>query len=153
VGVDLPEPLDEADARHLVWLEFKGQFVEYERLATTSRVAYQASKVAAIVLAAVVTACAGLDVTPWITASLAAAIVVLEGLQQMFQWQANWVNYRRAAETLRQHGLAFAAGMPPYDTPDRRQQLAAVMHGVAISENSSWAGRMTGKTRSPAKED
>jgi hypothetical protein len=116
-------------------------------------VAYQASKVAAIVLAAVVTACAGLDVTPWITATLAAAIVVLEGLQQMFQWQANWINYRRAAETLRQHGMAFAAGMPPYDTPDRRQQLAAVMHGVAISENSSWAGRMIGKVRNPAKDD
>jgi Protein of unknown function (DUF4231) len=149
MGNDLPDPPDRAEAGPLVWLEFKGQFLQYSRGATNNRLAYQCAKVAAIVLAAAVTVCAALSVTAWITASLGAAVVVLEALQQLFQWQANWISYRRSAETMRQHGLAFAAGMPPYDREDRRQRLAAILQEVARSENTGWAGRMTSRSAGP----
>ncbi len=149
----LPTPTKAEDAEHLVWREFSEQFTEYNVAARNSRLEYQVAKVAAIAIAAAVTVCAGLGVTPWVTASLGAVLVVLEGLQQMFQWQANWISYRRSAETMRQHGFAFAAGMPPYDGPNRLQELAALMQRVASEENGSWGSRMLGKvTGTPAQQ-
>lgn len=150
MGDDLPEPTDAEDAEHLVWAQFRSQFEEYSRAARNNRLAYQSAKVVAIVVAAVVTICAALSAPAWLTASLGGVLVVLEGLQQMFQWQANWIGYRRSAEQMRQHGMAFAAGMAPYEGPDRRRLLAALMRDVALAENTTWAGRMAGKGPSPA---
>lgn len=135
----LPIPGDPYDAADLVWAEFCGQFTIYDRAATRNRLAFQWSKVAAIVLAAAVTVCAALGVFGWVTASLAAVLVVLEGLQQMFQWQRNWIEYRRTAETMRQHGLAFAARTGAYAGADRRDRLAGVLLDVALTENKTWA--------------
>jgi hypothetical protein len=135
----LPIPCDPQDAADLVWAEFCGQFASYDRAATRNRFAFQWSKVAAIVIAAAVTVCAASGVFGWVTASLAAVLVVLEGLQQMFQWQRNWIDYRRTAETMRQHGLAFAARTGAYATADRRDRLAGVLLEVALTENKTWA--------------
>ena len=139
----LPIPADLQDAADLVWAEFCGQFASYDRAATRNRLAFQWSKVAAIVIAAAVTVCAASEVLGWVTASLAAVVVVLEGLQQMFQWQRNWIEYRRTAETMRQHGLAFAARTGTYAAADRRDRLAGVMSEAAQAENKTWAEGMT----------
>jgi hypothetical protein len=142
MGDQLPTPLDTGDAQHLLWAQFTAQFTDYSRAARTNRLAYQSSKVITIVVAAAVTICAALSAPAWLTASLGGVLVVVEGLQQMFQWQTNWITYRRAAEQMRQHGFAFAAAMPPYGGADRRERLAAEMQTVALTENTTWAGRM-----------
>src|SRR5664279_1602304 len=126
----LPVPTDPGDAADLVWAEFCGQFKSYDRSASRSRLAYQWSKVLAIAIAAAVTVCAAIGAVAWVTATLAALVVVLEGLQQMFQWQRNWIEYRRTAESMRQRGLAFAARTGAYTGPDRRDRLAGVLQEV-----------------------
>ena len=40
-------------------------------------------------------------VNPWITATLGVLAVVLEGVQQLNQWQHNWITYRLTCEALR----------------------------------------------------
>ena len=95
MGELLPEPIDAVDAHDLVWKEFRAQFAQYCKGARNNRRAYQISKVSAIVIGAAVTVCAAVGVIAWLTATLAAGVVVLEGLQQMFQWQRNWIDYRR----------------------------------------------------------
>jgi hypothetical protein len=142
MGDQLPSPIDPDDAQHLLWAQYTAQFRDYSHAARANRLAYQSSKVLAIVAAAAVTICAALSAPAWLTATLGGLLVVLEGLQQMFQWQTNWITYRRSAEQMRQHGFAFASGMPPYDGVDRRQQLATLMQTVALTENTTWAGRM-----------
>ena len=145
MGDALPEPAYAGDARDLVWKEFSGQFAEYSKGARDNRRAYQFAKVSAILIGAAVTVRAAVGVIAWVTATLAAGIVVLEGLQQMFQWQRNWIEYRRSAEIMREQGLAFAARTGAYAGNDRRDHLAAVMQDVASTENGAWAGRMNGE--------
>ncbi|EWT00247.1 hypothetical protein N865_16680 [Intrasporangium oryzae NRRL B-24470] len=142
MGDELPKPTNPDDVTDLVWLAFQSQFAFFSKGSRRNRVAYQSSKVATIVIAAAVTICAALDVRPWVTASLGGLVVVIQGLQQLFQWQLNWVTDRQSSETMRQHGLAYAAMMDPYDGPDRRDRLSKLMRDIALRENRSWAGRM-----------
>jgi hypothetical protein len=143
----LPRPPDDPDAHDLLWREFEAQFSWYDRAATRNRVSYQSLKVLAIVFGSVVTVLAAVGASPGITASLAAAVVVLEGVQQVFQFHANWISYRAAAETLRQHAFMYAAGFEPYDNADtRRPLLATAMRDIASRETSGWSSHMLQST-------
>jgi hypothetical protein len=63
----------------------------------------------------------------------------------MFQWQRNWIEYRRTAETMRQHGLAFAARTGAYAGDERRERLAGLLREMALTENQAWAEGIAGK--------
>ncbi len=70
---------------------------------------YWGIKVVQLVLAASVPVAAGVAAPVGLTGSLGALIVVLEGIQQLFQFHSNWIRYR-----------VTAAGDQPLQGPDRR---------------------------------
>lgn len=151
MGNVLPDPREPEVARSAVWAAYKDQFATYSDGAKNNRIAYQVSRVITLVTAAAVTVAAGLSAIPWITASLGALIVVVEGLAQSFQWHVSWIAYRQAAETMRQHGIDFAGGVEPFDAADiddRLLRLAQVRRDVALGENGTWARRMRPRTDS-----
>jgi hypothetical protein len=107
--------------------------------------------VTTLVVAAVVPVLAAVDADPAVTACVAAAVVVLEGIQQVFQFQAHWITYRATAETLRRHAFLWAAEVEPYDAPDtRRGELARVISDTAAKENAEWATAV--RSTLPAQE-
>jgi hypothetical protein len=145
MGDDLPDVDDPVISGSPVWAAYRDLFAMYGALATSSRLAYQGARIVSLVAAAAVTVCAGLSAAPWVTASLGALIVVLEGLQQVFQWHENWIAYRQATETMRQHAIDFVSGVAPYDSPDpadRLTRLALLRRDVALTESGGWSGRM-----------
>jgi hypothetical protein len=141
LGDELPAPSFE-EPPGLVWREMAAYFASYSREARKNRLAYQLAKVATLLLAAAVTVLAAIGAPAAVSASLAAAIVVVEGLQQLFQWHANWIAYRASAETLRRHAFAYAARTPPYDADDRADRLANALGQLTERENLGWAGTM-----------
>ena len=152
MGDLLPDPREPELARSAVWAAYSDQFSNYSAGARRNRLAYEVSRVVSLVAAATVTVAAGLSATPWVTATLGALIVVVEGLGQSFQWHVSWVAYRQAAETMRQHAIDFVAGVDAFDTPDlddRLARLAQIRRDVAMSENGTWARRMRPKTDTP----
>ncbi|MGZ5416242.1 MAG: DUF4231 domain-containing protein [Nocardioides sp.] len=149
LGNQLPAP-DFEDPPSLVWRYVAAYFEWYSRGATYNRVAYQVGRVATLLLAAAVTVLAATGAPAALSASLAAAIVVIEGVQQLFQWHRNWISYRASAETLRTHAFAYAARIAPYDGEGRAGRLAAKLSELTERENVDWAGTMTsGPTRTP----
>lgn len=149
----LPTPQDPADRDDLLWQQLVAQLGWYDRAATRSRWSYQVLKVAALVAGAVVTVLAATGAPAAVTASLAAAAVVMEGVQQVFQFHANWVNYRVTAETLRQHGLLYAADLPPYADPStRRATLAQDLADATAQERGTWSNAMR-QSLSPVRDD
>jgi hypothetical protein len=106
--------------------------------------------VATLVLAAAVTVLAATGAPAPLSASLAAAIVVIEGAQQLFQWHRNWISYRASAETLRTHAFAYAARIAPYDGEDRAGRLAAKLTELTERENVDWADAMKSGQQGPA---
>lgn len=139
----LPSPADPAEEDDLLWRELDAQFDWYHRAATRSRLGYQGLKVVALIAAATATVLAALRAPAGLTAGFAAVVVVLEAVQQTFQFHANWITYRATAETLRRHAFLYAAGIAPYaEARSRRNQLAAVLGEITRSENTTWATTM-----------
>ena len=142
---ELPDPTDPEISESASWASFRDQFSVYSRGARVNRVAYQVARIVSLTAAATVTVSAGLSAPAWVTASLGALIVVIEGLQQLFQWHENWIAYRQATETMRQHAIDFVSAVEPYDSADvgdRLSRLALMRRDVALRESGGWAGRM-----------
>ncbi|MEX5302006.1 DUF4231 domain-containing protein [Kocuria sabuli] len=144
----LPRPDDSADAASLVWRQFCVQFSWYDRAAGRNRKAHLFLDLLALGAAAAVTVLAALGAPAPITASVGATIVVVEGVQKIGQFHANWINYRATAELMRQHGFSFAAGTTPYDDPrTRRDELVRFMHEAVTKESTTWAGTASKASR------
>lgn len=96
-------------------------------------------KVAQIVAAAAVPVVAGASADEWIVGSLGAGIVVMEGLQQLFQFQQNWTTYRATCEALRHEKFLYEAGAGPYAAAGRPEaMLAERIEGLVSQEHAKW---------------
>ena len=70
---------------------------------------------------------------------MGATIVVFEGLQQLFQFQQNWVSYRSTAEQLKHEKFLFTARAGPYAAVARPEGLLAErVEGLVSQEHSAW---------------
>jgi hypothetical protein len=88
------------------WERLDEQIAWYDRRSAHGKRWYQRLKVAQIVVAAAIPAAAAAGVPVVVAGAMGALIVVLEGLQQLFQYQQNWTAYRSTCEALRQAAVA-----------------------------------------------
>jgi Protein of unknown function (DUF4231) len=86
----------------------------YHRAASRSRVAYLTLRLVAIAGGAAVIVLAAVSAPAAPTASVAGAIVVMEGAQQLFQFHPNWITYRATADELRRQAFAYVARVGPF---------------------------------------
>ncbi|HEY6886134.1 MAG TPA: DUF4231 domain-containing protein [Solirubrobacter sp.] len=114
----------------------------YERAAGRSQRNFRVTKIAQLVVAAAVPVAAAGHAGAVFTAILGALILILEGVQALFGWQQNWVNYRNNAEALQSEQHLFQAGAGPYaGAPAPKQLLAERVEGLLSSERSGWVQR------------
>jgi hypothetical protein len=112
----------------------------YERQSQRSKRAYQGLKVTQIVVAAAIPAVAAAGASAGFAGALGAVVVVLEGMQQLFQFQQNWISYRGTAEALRRERYLYEARAGRYAEaaqPDRL--LAERLEGLISQEHTTWA--------------
>ncbi|MEA2400397.1 MAG: hypothetical protein QOK00_800 [Thermoleophilaceae bacterium] len=96
-------------------------------------------KVCQLVLAAAIPVAAAADAATWLMAGAGGAIVVLEGLQQLEQYQQNWTAYRSTCERLKHEKYLFAAEAGPYaDAPRPDALLAERVEGLVSQEHAAW---------------
>ena len=111
----------------------------YERKSQFNKRAYLWLKVAQIVVAAAIPAVVAAGASAAVAGALGAVVVVLEGLQQLFQFQQNWIGYRGTAEALNHEKFLYEGGAGPYAEPDGRERLLAERVGALISqEHAAW---------------
>jgi hypothetical protein len=85
-----------------------------------------------------------------LTAALGSTVVVLEAVQQLYQWQTNWVLYRSTAEALKHEKFLFLSSAGPYATADRPRLLAERLEGLISQEHAKWTqGREQADQRRP----
>lgn len=74
-----------------------------------------------------------------VTSVLGLLILIVEGLQQLNQYQANWTNYRSTCEALRHEKYLFLASAGPYSKIDKPLALLADRIESLISrEHAKW---------------
>ena len=75
----------------------------------------------------------------WLTATLGGLILVLEGIQQTFQFQDRWIGYRSTWHTLDIERSLYEAGAGPYtDSGSSHQVLADRMVQIVAAEHARW---------------
>jgi hypothetical protein len=140
----MPSPVDPALLNTVVWQQLDTDFEWYDSAANRCRLGYVCTRAAALLVGSAVTVLAATRAPAALTASLAATVVVAEGLQQLFQFHTNWISYRTTAESLRQYAFLCAAGVPPFDDPSTRlQRLAEAERDLVSRESGTWAATMT----------
>lgn len=132
-AVHHPQPPSDA-----LWARLEDQLSWYDRKSNASQRAFKVTKTAQLVLGSVVPVVALTSASAVLTASIAALVVVLEGMQQLNQWQTNWVLYRSTAEALKHERALFLAEAGPYRGPDRRAVLAERIEGLVSQEHAKW---------------
>ncbi|HEX6868205.1 MAG TPA: DUF4231 domain-containing protein [Candidatus Limnocylindrales bacterium] len=139
-GASTPIDLDD-DARRRadILARLQRQIAWYERVARQNNVGNKACRVVSITAAAVITvlAAAGSDVV--LIAALGALIVVAQGVQEVFQFQATWVNFGRTKESLKRELALYQAAAGPYaEIGDPARLLAERTEAVAATELDAW---------------
>jgi predicted phage tail protein len=122
------------------WERLEDQLGWYDRKSGQQKQRFQRLKVVQIVMAAAIPVAAGNGAPAWITGSLGAAIVVLEGLQQLFQFQQNWVSYRATAEGLKHEKYLYLSRVGAYAKATRPDALLAERVEQLVSqEQTNWS--------------
>jgi hypothetical protein len=128
------------DERRAIVLErLSDQLQWFDRRAMRNRRLYQGFKVSQILLAAAVPVLSGAGAAAALVGSLGAAIVSLEGMQQLFQFHRNWVAYRACAESLRRELHLYRAEVAHYArAADPVGQLAQHVEALVTRTQFHW---------------
>jgi hypothetical protein len=85
-----------------------------------------------------------------VTAVLGLVMLVVEGLQQLNQYQTNWISYRSTCEALRHEKYLFLAGAGPYAKGEQALPLLADrIEGLISQEHAKWLSAQ----QQPGKHD
>jgi hypothetical protein len=121
------------------WERLQDQLTWYDDKSGHSQRRYKWLKVLEIAVAAALPVVASVHSPVWVTGGLAAVVVVLEGIQQVFQYHEHWITYRATAEALKRERYLYLAQVGPYAGDDRHTQLAERIESLLSQENAKWA--------------
>jgi hypothetical protein len=130
-------------SRDQVWERLESQITWYDTRARSNQVWFKALKVLQIVIAAAIPVVAAAGGSAAAAGTMGAAIVVFEGLQQLFQFQQNWTSYRSTCETLKHEKFLYVAGAELYEGQNRAQLLAIRIERLVSAETAAWAAQQT----------
>ncbi|HET7534179.1 MAG TPA: DUF4231 domain-containing protein [Nocardioidaceae bacterium] len=122
----------------VAWSRLEDQLAWYDAKSVACQRTFKRVKAVQLVLGSAVPVLAFIDLHAALTAGVAAIIVVLEGLQQLNQWQANWILYRSTAEALKHERYLFLAHAGPYRRENREEILAEKVEGLVSQEHAKW---------------
>jgi hypothetical protein len=125
-------------ASHPAWRRLVDQLEWYDRKSRTAQRAFKRVKLLQLVVGAAIPVVAVVHAPAVVTATLGSAVVVLEAVQQLYQWQTNWVQYRSTAEALKHEKFLFLSGAGPYTATDRLRVLAERLEGLISQEHARW---------------
>jgi hypothetical protein len=137
----------------------KEQIEWYDRHSIVNRLMFLTQKTIVIVAAALIPFLSGLKLpgewlgigaTQWITGGLGVLIAILESLQQLHQYHANWIGYRATCEALRHEKFLFLAKAGPYTASDPQVLLAERVESLVSQENTKWTAAQV--SAAPAKK-
>ena len=120
------------------WDRLEQQIAWYDRESTQSQRWFKGLKIVQIVTAAAIPVAAAASAPLTLLGAGGALIVVLEGLQQLQQYQENWITYRSTCERLRTERYLYLSRAGPYAAGGAEAVLAARVEGLVSQENAAW---------------
>jgi Protein of unknown function (DUF4231) len=135
------------------WARLENQITWYSGKSQANQRWFKALKACQIVIAAAIPVAVALGADAAVGAVGGGLIVVLEGLQQMQQYQQNWITYRATCERLKHEKFLFATHAGPYAMASRPEALLAErVEGLVSQEHAAWEERLEGAARGAGGE-
>jgi hypothetical protein len=131
------------------WARVREQIAWYDGKSQYNQRWFKGLKICQIVSAAAIPVAAGVSAPVWLVGGGGALIVVLEGLQQLQQYQQNWTTYRATCERLKHEQFLFMAQAGPYGVaPNPEALLAERVESLVSQEHAAWVSQReeAGKT-------
>lgn len=133
-------PAEQAQPTSASWQRLEEQIAWYSRGARRNKRWYLRIKVVQIVSAAVIPVIAATSLPTWVAGALGALIVILESIQQLFQFHSNWTHYRSTSESLKHEKFLYLAQAGAYATAAHPDALLAERIESRVSqEHAAWA--------------
>jgi|SRR5437879_3593376 len=128
------------------------QIVWYDRKSILNQRLFKWLKGIVIGAAALVPLSAGLRMPAVITGGLGVLIAILEGLQELNQYDHNWIIYRSTCEALKHEKYLYLAKAGPYsNASDPHALLAERIESLISQEHAKWvSGREEATKTKPA---
>ena len=121
------------------WARLQDQLAWYDAKSNLCQQRFKLLKICQLVLAAAIPVAAGASAPAWLVGGAGALIVVLEGLQQLEQYQQNWTSYRSTCEQLKHEQFLFLSAAGPYAAAnDREALLAERVESLVSQEHAAW---------------
>jgi hypothetical protein len=118
------------------------QIAWYDKKSNQNQRWFKRLKVLQIVTAAAIPVAAAVGVQAEPIGAAGALIVIVEGLQQLQQYQQNWTTYRSTCERLKHEKYLFLAGAGPYTKAPRPEALLAErVEGLVSQEHAAWVSQ------------
>lgn len=115
------------------------QIAWYDRKSNASQHWFQRSKILEIIVAAFIPFLSGINAMPILTGSAGVLIIILEGIQHLFQFQNNWTSYRSTCENLKHEKYLWLAKSGPYlDVENPNTVLADRVESLISQEHAKW---------------
>lgn len=136
------------DESHATWKRLEDQIGWYDKRSGRAQKMYKGIQAVTIVAAAAIPI-----VAPWaawqVAAVLGGAVVVLQSVQAVNQYQHNWITYRSTCEELKHEKYLFLAQAGPYEADEAPERVLAERIEETVSqEHAKWVA-----TRDKAAED
>jgi hypothetical protein len=126
------------------------QIAWYDTQSEKNQHRFKQLKVCQLVLAAAIPVAAATSAPVWLMGGGGALIVVMEGLQQLQQYQQNWTTYRSTCERLKHEKFLFLGRAGPYAASRNPERLlAARVEGLVSQEHAAWVSHH----REPSSEE
>jgi len=111
----------------------------YDRTSGTNKRWYKWLKGVTMVSGVFVPVAAAVEWGRPFAAGLGVVIVIAEGMQQLNQYQTNWISYRSTSESLKHEKYLFLAGSGPYAASEKPLALLAErVEGLVSQEHAKW---------------
>jgi hypothetical protein len=141
-GMSPRQPLSAMPEESPAVVRVRDQIAWYDEKSQLNQRWFKGLKICQIVTAAGIPVAAGLSAPVWLVGGSGALIVVLEGLQQLQQYQQNWTTYRATCERLKHEQFLFMAHAGPYgDAPDPEAFLAERVESLVSQEHAAWVSQ------------
>jgi Protein of unknown function (DUF4231) len=153
-AVSIPEEV----RHHPAWIRLNDQLEWYDNKSGENQKRYKQIKVAQLVLAGSIPVFALVGDTwgRWVTAILGASVAILEGLQQLGQYNNLWVSYRATAEQLKHEKFLFLAHSGPYRKLGQEEALSLLAERVeeqVSTEHAKWVSERRQQAELQGKQD
>jgi len=122
----------------------------YDAKASRCQKSYKRLKAATFLAAGLIPLSALCPYGKYIAAVLGFVIVIVEGFQQLGQFQQNWLSYRSTAEALKHQKYLFLASAGAYaDAANPRRLLAEQIESIVSQEHARWSAAQEAALKKP----